>query len=345
MKRLMKFEYFYYAFDAPESLPDHEIQVFDMSQYEEYCDHVHSLEDKHDTHVHWDLLTKNFWDMYLRKGKKVAVVEMPNNPMNEKLITALLSPDHMVEVAYYADDTKCSDYVLEQIYMMLVDHKNENMEYEESEDICTNCGCNCDKCECENCDCSDDWKEQSVSEVSQYDTRLSEKLLQAVTTGKMKEVDALLESGADISYRRYLAIKRAALKENVEILESLFGELDKIDLGDAEELIEVCRMQEVPRKIMQIVESEVKRLLFNSRRVMEKKSTSYKKSGLKHPEKADLNKDKKISGYEKARGKAIQKSVQSEKEEKGAKGLTAKQRKSLPKGLIKSMEARMKKKR
>lgn len=72
----------------------------------------------------------------------------------------------------------------------------------------------------------------------------------------------------------------------------------------------------------------------------EKKSTSYKKSGLKHPEKADLNKDKKISGYEKARGKAIQKSVQSEKEEKG---LTAKQKK-LPEGLRKAIEKRMKKK-
>ena len=37
------------------------------------------------------------------------------------------------------------------------------------------------------------------------------------------------------------------------------------------------------------------------------KSTNYKKSGLKNPEKADLNKDKKISGYEKARGKPYKK--------------------------------------
>lgn len=36
---------------------------------------------------------------------------------------------------------------------------------------------------------------------------------------------------------------------------------------------------------------------------------SYKKSGLKHPDKADLNKDKKITGYEKARGKAVQGAV------------------------------------
>jgi hypothetical protein len=50
-----------------------------------------------------------------------------------------------------------------------------------------------------------------------------------------------------------------------------------------------------------------------------KKETTYDKSGLKHPEKADLNKNKKISGYEKVRGKAIQNAVQDEKEEKGSK--------------------------
>lgn len=74
------------------------------------------------------------------------------------------------------------------------------------------------------------------------------------------------------------------------------------------------------------------------------KGVSYKKSGLKHPEKADLNKDKKISGYEKARGKAIQKSVQGEKEEKEEKGLTAAQKK-LPEGLRKAIEAKNKKKK
>ncbi len=87
------------------------------------------------------------------------------------------------------------------------------------------------------------------------------------------------------------------------------------------------------------------------------KGESYKKSGLKHPEKADLNKDKKISGYEKTRGKAVQKAVQGEKEEgndkksnkkeekeeKGGKGLTAAQKK-LPEGLRKAIEAKNKKK-
>ena len=39
---------------------------------------------------------------------------------------------------------------------------------------------------------------------------------------------------------------------------------------------------------------------------------SYKKSGLKNPDKADLNKDKEISSYEKKRGGAIEKSMKTE---------------------------------
>jgi len=75
-----------------------------------------------------------------------------------------------------------------------------------------------------------------------------------------------------------------------------------------------------------------------------KKTTSYKKSGLKNPEKADLNKDKKISPYEKTRGKAMEseKEEKGGKEEKGAKGLTAAQKK-LPAGLQKAILARKKK--
>ena len=74
---------------------------------------------------------------------------------------------------------------------------------------------------------------------------------------------------------------------------------------------------------------------------LEKKKSTYKKSGLKNPEKADLDKDKKISPYEKKRGKAIQDSMEDQKEEKG-EGLTAKQKK-LPEGLRKAIEKRMKK--
>lgn len=45
------------------------------------------------------------------------------------------------------------------------------------------------------------------------------------------------------------------------------------------------------------------------------KGVSYDKSGLKHPEKADRNKDKKISGWEGKVGKEIQKSMEKKKGE------------------------------
>ena len=79
----------------------------------------------------------------------------------------------------------------------------------------------------------------------------------------------------------------------------------------------------------------------------DKKETTYNKSGLKHPEKADLDKNKKISGYEKVRGKAIQNAVQDEKEEKGSKdkkddkGLSKAQM-NLPEGLRKAIAAKKK---
>lgn len=69
----------------------------------------------------------------------------------------------------------------------------------------------------------------------------------------------------------------------------------------------------------------------------EAKNNSYKKSGLKKPEKADLNKDKKISGYEKKRGKAIEDSI----DKKSDKGLTTAQKK-LPAGLQKAILAKKK---
>ena len=52
------------------------------------------------------------------------------------------------------------------------------------------------------------------------------------------------------------------------------------------------------------------------RALMEKKSNkkvTYKKSGLEKPDLADLDKDKKISGYEKARGMAVQKAMAKNK--------------------------------
>ena len=78
---------------------------------------------------------------------------------------------------------------------------------------------------------------------------------------------------------------------------------------------------------------------FHNNHIMrfEAKNSSYKKSGLKKPEKADLNKDKKISGYEKKRGKAIEDSI----DKKGGKGLTAAQKK-LPAVLQKAILAKKK---
>jgi hypothetical protein len=43
--------------------------------------------------------------------------------------------------------------------------------------------------------------------------------------------------------------------------------------------------------------------------VMEKRGVSYKKSGLKRPEKSDLNKDGEIESFEKAKRKSIDKSM------------------------------------
>ena len=40
---------------------------------------------------------------------------------------------------------------------------------------------------------------------------------------------------------------------------------------------------------------------------------SYKKAGLQHPDKADLNHDKEISSYEKKRGQAIEKNLEEYK--------------------------------
>lgn len=60
--------------------------------------------------------------------------------------------------------------------------------------------------------------------------------------------------------------------------------------------------------------------------ITEKKGVSYKKSGLRMPEKADLDKDGKIDSYEKARGKAIDKSFMDKIRKKAAE---ARYRKSL----------------
>ena len=69
------------------------------------------------------------------------------------------------------------------------------------------------------------------------------------------------------------------------------------------------------------------------------KPESYKKSGLKSPEKADRNKNNKIEGWEKAVAKKIEDSM----DKKGGKGLTPAQKKKLPEGLRKAIETKKKK--
>ena len=68
------------------------------------------------------------------------------------------------------------------------------------------------------------------------------------------------------------------------------------------------------------------------------KPESYKKSGLKNPDKADRNKNNKIEGWEKAVAKKIEDSM----DKKGGKGLTPAQKKKLPEGLRKAIEAKKK---
>lgn len=52
---------------------------------------------------------------------------------------------------------------------------------------------------------------------------------------------------------------------------------------------------------------------FNEKKKYSKKKLTYKESGLKHPAKADLDKDKKISSYEKTRGGAIESAIKKTK--------------------------------
>lgn len=117
------------------------------------------------------------------------------------------------------------------------------------------------------------------------------------------------------------------------------------DVEDVEDECETCD-DDIDEDEIEDEENEMRRRVWGDE-VVEKKSTktSYKKSGLKNPKKADLDKDGKISGYEKKRGKAVQKAVQGEKEEKGkeSKELTAAQKK-LPEGLRKAIEKKNKKK-
>lgn len=64
--------------------------------------------------------------------------------------------------------------------------------------------------------------------------------------------------------------------------------------------------------------------------ITEKKKVSYKKSGLKRPKEADLDKDGEIDTYEKARGKAIDKSMIDRIKKKAQEAMYRKSLKSKP---------------
>lgn len=68
------------------------------------------------------------------------------------------------------------------------------------------------------------------------------------------------------------------------------------------------------------------------------KGVSYEKSGLKHPEKADRNKDKKISRWEGKVGKEIQKSMEKEKVKKNSDESKDKNKKTQKGKLTKAQE-------
>lgn len=336
-RRIATFETFSYNESAE---PGKEVLIFDHDQFEDFTEALNHIGK---VQVSWDLTDERYWDMYVKPGKKFALIHTGNNKSGKELIGAVLDGDGYTEMAYYNDDTKCPIEVADEHVQKMDMFTKENMGWEM--ETCGNCGCDCDKCECDECDCSSsDWKDSKEDmklEYYRYDKTLSDDLVQAVKDEDAEEVEALLLAGADMSPRRFRVLRVAMDTGNVDIVSMLFDEVDEDELT-----------QEHIEEIMDHADGcseEVKRLVSMKLKDMapmmsEKKSTSYKKSSLKHPEKADLNKDKKISGYEKARGKAIQKSVQAEKEEKGAKGLSAKQKK-LPEGLRKAIEARMKKKK
>lgn len=336
-RRIATFETFSYNESAE---PGKEVLIFDHDQFEDFTEALNHIGK---VQVSWDLTDERYWDMYVKPGKKFALIHTGNNQNGKELIGAVLDADGYTEMAYYNDDTKCPIEVADEHVQKMDMFTKENMGWEM--ETCGNCGCDCDKCECDECDCSsNDWKDSEKDmklEYYRYDETLSDDLVQAVKDEDAEEVEALLLAGADMSPRRFRVLRVAMDTGNVDIVSMLFDEVDEDEL-DQEHIEEIMDHADgCSEEVKRVVSMKLKDM---TPMMSEKKSTSYKKSGLKHPEKADLNKDKKISGYEKARGKAIQKSVQAEKEEKGAKGLSAKQKK-LPEGLRKAIEARMKKKK
>lgn len=375
MKRIQNFRQF--RVHESMDMPADNVRIFEEDQYQECCDHVNGLTDALGVVCHWSLIGREgLWHGYVRNGKMFAVIETGGLDESKALIGALLGPDGEVEMAFYNDDSECPIEVAEEHLGPKMFHKDESFrsEYEE-ETVCRKCGCDCQVCECDECDCGDSGREEGMRmESSEWSMELSPDLIDAIDKGDQQSVDALLEAGADLSYRNYYPIKRAIkaahmamgnrrmFDTHMDIVETLITELDYISGSAVEEIM--ITLEDVPSSISVFVKNlladvdvesdepsaapaaqrEFERYsMMERKRASKKTSTSYKKSGLKHPAKADLNKDKKISGYEKVRGKAIQKSLQAQKEEEGPeKGLTAAQKK-LPPGLRKAILARKKK--
>ena len=92
----------------------------------------------------------------------------------------------------------------------------------------------------------------------------------------------------------------------IEILIKMADSLDERGMHS-----EASKVDTLIRKIAQDLENDY---LSRNMDYMEDDSDdmSYEESGLDNPNKADLNDDKRISGYEKARGGAIEESMEND---------------------------------
>lgn len=166
----------------------------------------------------------------------------------------------------------------------------------------------CSSCGCEECECTGEEGEENYTE-SPYESETDE--ITDMFGGEGMEEEMPDMGGDESGFRR------------IKPFSDMDEEEDGVPFEEEEEDI----ILPVERKF------EAKK----------SKTSSYKKSGLKNPEKADLNKDKKISGYEKARGKAIQKSIESEDEKTPSEGKGASKKKTnkeeLPADLKKAIKA------
>lgn len=167
----------------------------------------------------------------------------------------------------------------------------------------------CSSCGCEECECTGEEGEENYDEVPETESEPNEMPNMFGEEGMGEEMPDM--GGDESGFRR------------IKPFSAMGEEEEEVPFEEEEEDI----ILPVDRKF------EAKK----------SKTSSYKKSELKNPEKADLNKDKKISGYEKARGKAIQKSIESEDEKTPSEGKGASKKKTnkeeLPAGLKKAIKA------